>query len=184
MAIIVLAALGGAIGYNVVVEGRWYAVALGAIIGMVIATFVIGLLVMLRPQPVRLITLRNTVKKYKRLRMCFRSLGVSYVLCFVSFIRWIYFHPIRDDERVVFILAAWFCCYCGLHYFRRVLDLWHCPKCTKLFGWKGVFTALPHVCEHCDFTVYHNDALTLHQLETPSSSQLQVDDHSFASEMD
>ena len=153
-AILLLSFVGAVVGYHTVNVGQWIAAVGGGVVGMVVATFVSGFILMFAPpQTVPTMTMDAWIAKFRTWR---RRLTFTTSLC----VGWIG------------IAAAWHCLelptstllnsfwsvfmllvYVVPHYYVHVLRQCCCPRCDELFRYRGAFARYPHCCRYCNFTV-------------------------------
>jgi hypothetical protein len=151
--ILVVSPIGAIVGFQMVANGRWIAAAGGGIVGMIVATFISGFVLMFRPQSIPQIDALASINKYRRIRRWYTTCAVFFVCWVVVAVGWLF----CALPLAAWSIATWsvpmLACYVLLQYHRHVLDLWRCPNCGELFGRYGAFTRLPHHCPTCVFTV-------------------------------
>jgi hypothetical protein len=153
-AILFLSFVGAIVGYHAVHIGKWIAAAGGGVVGMVIATFVGGFILMfMPPQAVPTITMDEWLAKFRtwRRRLTFTA---SLCVCWIGLaLAWHYLTLPNNTTLVVSWSVLMFVLYVVPHYYVHVLRQCRCPMCDQLFGYRGAFARYPHCCQHCRFTV-------------------------------
>jgi hypothetical protein len=151
--ILVVSVIGALIGFQMVADGRWIAAACGGVVGMIVATFVSGFILMFLPQTIPRIEIQTSINKYRNLRRRLTLLAWCYVIWAAIAVGWLALSLPMNAWPISVWSFLMFVCYVLLRYSARVLDLWRCPKCDQLFGRRGAFARYPHCCRNCGFTV-------------------------------
>jgi hypothetical protein len=160
-AIGLLSCVGAIVGYRAVDVGQWIAAAVGAIVGLIVATFISGLILMfMASQAVPTITIDQWMAKFHAWRRRLR-LTTSVCLCWIGIgFAWYYLKL----PTSTWLIASWSVLmvvfYVVPHYYVRCLRLCRCPNCDELFGYRGAFARYPHRCRSCDFTITRQGKIT------------------------
>ena len=152
--ILVASLVGALVGYLAVVDERWIGAAGGGVLGMIVATFISGFVLMFFPQKIVTIELHAYIKKYRRIRRRLTILVSFYVVWAAVLLLALPFLAFPVTDTVIALLSLPMCvCYALQMYHVLVLDLWRCPSCNHLFRRRGPFARYPHYCDNCGYKV-------------------------------
>jgi hypothetical protein len=153
-AIVLLSILGAIVGYHAVGVGQWFAAAGGGIVGMVVATFISGLVLMFTPpQAVPTITMDAWIAKYRTWRRRF-TFATVLCICWIGIaFAWHYLRFPTSSLLIAFWSVLMFVFYAVPHSYVHGLRQCRCPSCDEVFGFRGAFARYPHCCRNCNFTV-------------------------------
>ncbi|MBP88623.1 MAG: hypothetical protein CMJ64_18235 [Planctomycetaceae bacterium] len=87
--IVAVSLVGAIVGYQLVVNGRWIAAAGGGVLGMIVATFVSGFILMFLPQTIATIEIQSSINKYRNLRRRLTILATFYLIWAAVAVGWL-----------------------------------------------------------------------------------------------
>ena len=153
-AILLLSFAGAFVGYHAVNIGQWIAAAAGGVVGMLVATFASGFVLMfMPPQTAPTIAMDAWMAKFRtwRRRLTFTT---SLCVCWIGIaFAWHYLKLPTSTSLIALWSILMFVLFVVPHYYVLVLRQCRCPRCDELFGYRGAFARYPYCCRNCKFTV-------------------------------